>query len=335
MEAVSPASLWDSIREALRGSRRDHTAGDLGHSILVLAIPMILEMAMESLFAIVDAYFVSGLGTEAVAAVALTESLMALLYGLAIGLSMAATAMVARRIGERDEKGASVAAAQAVLIGLFLSIPIAILGFVFAPDLLAIMGGEPAVIAKGVNFTRLLFCGSVSIFLLFLNNAILRGAGDAAYAMRALWIANIINIGLNPCLILGLGPFPQLGLMGSAAGTVIGRGSGVLFQLWILFGGMSRVHLHWSEMRVRWDVLTRLVRVSVTGIVQYLISTASWMGLIRITATFGSAALAGYMLAIRMVIFAILPAWGLCNAAATLVGQNLGAQQPDRPNRQD
>jgi putative MATE family efflux protein len=322
--------IWASTVEALRGTDRDHTSGDLGRSIWMLAVPMILEMAMESLFGIVDAFFVSSLGTEAVAAVALTESLLTILFGVAIGLSFSATAMVARRIGEKDPKGASVAAAQAIFIGVLCSLPVMVLGVVFAPELLTLMGGEASVIARGQNFTRMVMGGSVTIFLLFLNNAIFRGAGDAAIAMRALWLANIINIILNPCLILGLGPFPQMGLLGSAVGTTIGRGCGVAFQFWVLFGGMSRVSLSRKDLTPQWGVMWRLLRVSITGIAQFLVSTASWLGLVRIIAGSGSAALAGYMIAIRIVIFVLLPAWGLCNAAATLVGQNLGAGRPDR-----
>jgi putative MATE family efflux protein len=328
-EAPKP-SLWASIGEAIRGSEQDYTQGDLGRSILLLAIPMVLEMVMESLFAVVDAFFVSSLGTSAIAAVALTESLLTIIYGVAVGLSMATTAMVARRIGERDPEGASVAAVQAILLGIVFSVGTAALGVIFAPELLRLMGGDAAVVKTGQSFTRMLFGGSVTIFLLFLNNAIFRGAGDAAIAMRALWIANIINIILNPCLILGLGPFPQLGLLGSAVGTTIGRGCGVLFQFWVMFGGMSRISVSARQLRVNLEVLLRLLRVSFTGILQFLVSSASWIGLVRVISGFGSSALAGYMIAIRVIIFSILPAWGLCNAAATLVGQNLGAKNPDR-----
>ncbi len=331
-EAPKP-SLWASIREAIRGSEQDYTQGDLGRSILLLAIPMVLEMVMESLFAVVDAFFVASLGTSAIAAVALTESLLTIIYGVAVGLAMATTAMVARRIGERDPDGASVAAVQAILLGVVFSVGTAALGVIFAPDLLRLMGGDATVVETGKGFTRMLFGGSVTIFLLFLNNAIFRGAGDAAIAMRALWFANIINIILNPCLILGLGPFPQLGLLGSAVGTTIGRGCGVLFQFWVLFGGMSRISVNARQVRVNLEVLLRLLRVSFTGILQFLVSSASWIGLVRVISGFGSSALAGYMIAIRVIIFSILPAWGLCNAAATLVGQNLGAGNPDRAEK--
>ena len=335
MQATQPVPkaprLWASIREALRGSHHnDYTELNLDRAILLLAIPMVLEMSMESLFAIVDAFFVSSLGTDSVAAVALTESLVVTLYALAVGLSMATTATVARRTGEHDPEGASTAAAQAILLGVVLSTILALIGGFLAPALLRLMGGQPSVVRAGTPFARTILGGNIVIFLLFLNNAIFRGAGDAAIAMRALWIANAINIALNPCLILGLGPFPKLGLWGSSVGTTIGRGSGVLFQLWVLFDGRSRIRIGWSRFRLRADVMARLIRVSVPGIVQFLVSTASWTGLIRIISSFGSQALAGYMLSIRVAIFAFLPAWGLCNAAATLVGQNLGAGKPDR-----
>lgn len=321
---------WESIKEALRGSHQDYTEGDLNRAVILLAIPMVLEMVMESLLAVVDAFFVSSLGTDAVASVALTESLLTILYAIAIGLSMSTTAMVARRVGEKDQEGASTAASQSILLGVLLSAVISVIGIVFAPQLLSLMGGSPNVVGTGTPFARLILgCNSV-IFLLFLNNAIFRGAGDAAVAMRSLWLANSINIVLNPCLILGLGPFPQMGLLGSAVATTIGRGTGVAFQLWILFGGNGRLTIALHQLRPHVEVMTRLVRVSMAGIIQFLISTSSWLGLIRIIATFGSAALAGYMLAIRVIIFAIMPSWGLCNAAATLVGQNLGAGKPDR-----
>ena len=245
--APKPPRLWDSIREALRGSHHhDYTELNLDRAILLLAIPMVLEMSMESLFAIVDAFFVSSLGTDSVAAVALTESLVVTLYALAVGLSMATTATVARRTGEHDPEGASTAAAQAILLGVLLSTILALIGGFLAPTLLRLMGGQPSVVRAGAPFARTILGGNIVIFLLFLNNAIFRGAGDAAIAMRALWIANAINIALNPCLILGLGPFPKLGLWGSSVGTTIGRGSGVLFQLWVLFAGRV-THSHRLE----------------------------------------------------------------------------------------
>ncbi|MDX1980067.1 MAG: MATE family efflux transporter [Bryobacteraceae bacterium] len=333
MEVSPSPTVWRSVRDALRGSHQDYTTVELNRAIILLAIPMVLEMVMESLFAVVDVFFVSGLGTEAIAAVALTESVLTIIYAVAIGLSMATTAMVARRVGEKDEEGAGEAAAHAIYLGIGLSVVIALIGIAFAPQILHLMGGDAKVVATGQNFTRVILGGSVTIFLLFLNNAIFRGAGDAAIAMRALWLANGVNIALNPCLILGLGPFPELGLLGSAVGTTIGRGCGVLYQFWVLSQGRSRIILRAPQMRLKVNVMWRLMRVSFTGILQFLVSTSSWLGLIRIIATFGNSALAGYLIAIRIIIFAILPSWGLCNAAATLVGQNLGALKPERAEK--
>ncbi|MBL8227167.1 MAG: MATE family efflux transporter [Bryobacterales bacterium] len=325
--------IWASIKEAISGSHQDYTEGNLDRAVILLAIPMVLEMVMESLLAVVDAFFVSGLGTDAVAAVALTESLLVILYAIAIGLSMSTTAMVARRIGEKDREGAAIAAAQSILLGTLLSVAVAVIGVAFAPQLLRLMGGDEAVIRQGQTFTRTILGANITIFLLFLNNAIFRGAGDAAIAMRALWIANGVNIVLNPCLIRGLGPFPELGLLGSAVATTIGRGTGVVFQLWVLMSGSGRLSVGLKQFQLHLDVMLRLLRVSLMGILQFLISTSSWMGLVRIIATFGSSALAGYLFAIRVIVFAILPSWGLCNAAATLVGQNLGAGKPDRAEK--
>lgn len=325
--------IWASLKEAISGSHQDYTEGNLDRAVILLAIPMVLEMVMESLLAVVDAFFVSGLGTDAVAAVALTESLLVILYAIAIGLSMSTTAMVARRIGEKDREGAAIAAAQSILLGTLLSVAVAVIGVAFAPQLLRLMGGDESVIRQGQTFTRTILGANTTIFLLFLNNAIFRGAGDAAIAMRALWIANGVNVVLNPCLIRGLGPFPELGLLGSAVATTIGRGTGVVFQLWVLMSGSGRLSLGFKQFQLHLDVMLRLLRVSLTGILQFLISTSSWMGLVRIIATFGSSALAGYLFAIRVIVFAILPSWGLCNAAATLVGQNLGAGKPDRAEK--
>lgn len=333
-EAVQPAPLspgiFATIREALSGSHHDLTAGNLRRAIVLLAIPMILEMLMESLFGVVDMFFVARLGVDSLATVALTESCLVLVFGIAMGLSMATTAFVARRIGEKDPEGAAIAAVQAIAVGLVLSILVGISGILYAPNLLAVMGATPSVIAIGTTYTRILLGGSVTIFLLFLINAIFRGAGDAALAMRALWFANLINIVLDPCLINGWGPFPRLNVMGASVATTTGRGLGVLFQLWILFGGQSRIRVFARQVRLNLEVLWRLLRVSFTGILQFLIATASWAGLVRLCATFGSVPVAGYTVAIKIFMFVILPCWGLANAAATLVGQNLGAKKPDR-----
>jgi putative MATE family efflux protein len=320
------------LKEALFGTHQNFTEGDLNRAIVLLAIPMILEMAMESLFGIVDVFFVARLGANAVSTVGLTESLLTLIFGVAIGLSMATTAYVARRIGEKDPEDAAKGAVQSIILGLIVSAIVGIIGVTLAPRLLHLMGATPAIEANA-RYTRLMLGGSAVIFLLFLNNAIFRGAGDAALAMRALWLANGINLILDPCLINGWGPFPKLGVLGAAVATTTGRGIGVLFQFWQLGSGKNRLVVHRNQVRLNLPVMLRLLRVSITGIIQFLLATASWMALVRIVATFGSAAVAGYTIAVRMLIFTILPSWGLSNAAATLVGQNLGAAKPERAEK--
>jgi putative MATE family efflux protein len=324
------ASLWSSIREALRGSHQDYTSGDLNRAILLLAIPMVLEMVLESLFAVVDVFWVGRLGADAVATIGLTESLLSLVFAVGLGLSMSTTAMVARRIGEKDPEGAAVAAVQAVTLGVATTILVGVPSFLFAPQLLKLMGGSPQLVATGSGYARIALGGSGAIMMLFLNNAIFRGAGDAAIAMRLLWVSNIINLVLDPCLIFGLGPFPKLGVTGAALATLTGRSIGVFYQFYRLMRGSERIRILRSQLRVNLDVLVRLLRVSLLGIAQFAIAHTSWIGLVRIVSIFGSAALAGYTIAIRIVIFIILPSWGLSNAAATLVGQNLGAKRPDR-----
>jgi len=290
-------------------------------------------MVMESLFAVVDTFWVAHLGANAMATVGLTESVLMLVYCGAMGLSMSATAMVARRIGEKDSKGAAVAAVQAILVGVVASIVVAIAGSAIAPKLLGIMGASPDVITIGRHYAAIMMGSTVAIVLLFLNNGIFRGAGDAAIAMRVLWLSNFINLLLDPCFIFGLGPFPEFGLAGAAVSTTIGRSIGVVYQMWILFSGRSRVKILPHQFRVHWDVMTRLVRVALNGMFQYGIGQLSWLFLVRLVSTFGSVAVAGYTVAIRIFFFAILPPWGLSGAAATLVGQNLGAQKPDRAER--
>lgn len=318
------------LREALRDNDTDFTSGPIGRALGLLAIPMMLEMAMESVFAVVDIAFVSRLGTDAVAAVGITEALITILYGIAIGLGMGLTAMVSRRIGEQDANGAAEVTGQAIWVGLLLSIVIGVFGFAYARELLAIMGASDGVIEIGQGFTAWLLGGSFSIIYLFLLNAAFRGAGDATVALRSLWIANGINIVLDPCLIFGLGPFPELGVTGAAIATTIGRGVGVFYQLWYLLNGRGRIAFAARHLRIRFNLMWRLVRVSLGGIGQFLIATASWIIVMRIVAIFGSAAIAAYTIALRMMEFIFLPAWGLGNAAATLVGQNLGAGKPER-----
>jgi putative MATE family efflux protein len=325
--------VWASVREALRGSHRDYTEGPIGHSILLLAIPMVLEMAMESVFAVVDVFFVSRLGSAAVATVGLTESLLTMIYTLAMGLGIGATAMVARRIGEKDTEGAAVAAMQAIWLGLFVAAALGVSGAVFAPTLLRLMGADAEVIATGTTFTRVMLGGNASVLMLFLLNAIFRGAGDAAIAMRVLWLANAINIVLGPCLIFGWGPFPELGVTGAAVGTTIGRGTGALFALARLLRPGSRVRISRRHLPLHPDIMARMVRLSASGTFQIFIGTASWVLLIRILSSFGSTIIAGYTIAIRVVIFALLPSWGMSNAAATMVGQALGARKPERAER--
>lgn len=323
-------SLW---RRALRGEEQDYTRGPIRRAVFLLAVPMILEMVMESVFAITDIFFVSRLGADAVAVVGLTEAVVTLIYAVAIGLSMAATAMVARRIGEKDEAGAAVATAQVLWVGMSCAVLIGTLGILFAADILRLMGAEPAVIEGGTAYTTILLGGSVTILYLFLINAIFRGAGDASIAMRSLWLANGINIVLDPILIFGLGPFPEMGVTGAAVATTCGRGIGVIYQLWCLFGVNSRIRIGWRQLGLNRAVMLRLLRVSLGGVAQFAIATSAWVALMRIVAPYGSEAIAGYTIAVRVIMFTILPAWGLGNAAATLVGQNLGADQPQRAER--
>jgi putative MATE family efflux protein len=322
--------LWDTVRLALAGGEQDFTTGPIGRAIVLLAIPMVLEMVMESVFAVTDVFFVSRLGVNAIATVGFTEALICLIYAIAVGMSLATTAMVARRIGEKDREGAGVAAVQAIAVGIVTSAVIALPGVIYAKDLLRLMGGTPELVAEGHIYTAVLIGGNITIMLLFLINAVFRGAGDAAIAMRVLWLANGINIILDPCLIFGIGPFPEMGVAGAATATTIGRGIGVLLQLWVLFRGSSRIRLSLSRLRLNVKVMLNLLRVSVGGIMQFLIGTSSWIALVRIIGHYGSDAVAGYTIAIRIIIFAIMPSWGVANAAATLVGQNLGAKQPDR-----
>ena len=328
-----PQSLWSAVRESLRGGHRDYTKGPIGRAIFLLAVPMVLEMCMESVFAVVDIFWVAHLGADAVATVGLTESMLTLMYAVAIGLGIGATAMVARRIGEKNPEGAARAAVQAIALGLIVSVVVAVIGVSFADKLLALMGGSPWVLEHGARFTKIMFAGNASIMLLFLINAIFRGAGDAAIAMRVLWMANAINILLGPCFIFGIGPFPKMGVAGAALATTIGRSTGVLYALSRLVRSGGRFDIRKRHLKLEPAIMARLLRLSSTATFQVFIGMASWIGLIRTISSFGSNAVAGYTIGIRVVVFALLPSWGMANAAATMVGQALGAGKPDRAER--
>jgi putative MATE family efflux protein len=318
------------VRSAIRGEGVDPIRDPIGRAIIFLAVPMVLEMVMESIFAVVDIFFVSRLGPASLAGVALTESFLTIVYTVAGGLSIGVTAMVARRMGERKPEHAADVAVQALLLGLCFALLFGVVGGLNAPGLLQLMGADADVVAAGTGYARVMLSGSGIILLLFLINAAFRGAGDAAIAMRVLWIANGINLVLDPCLIFGIGPFPELGVTGAAIATNIGRGTAVAIQLLTLLRLDGRLQVRMRHLRIHASVMARLVRLSGTGTLQIFIATASWVGLIRILSDFGSQALAGYTIAIRLVLFALLPAWGLANAAATMVGQSLGAGDPQR-----
>ena len=329
-EAAHHHSTWATLKEAVRGTHEDFTEAPIGRSVILLAVPMVLEMLMESVFAVADIFFVGRLGASAVATVGLTESLMVIVYAIAIGLSIGAAATVARRIGEKDPERAALTAVQAIILGLVVAVVIGAIGVVFGPILLVMMGAQEDVLAVGSTFPRVMVGGSGTVLLLFLINAVFRGAGDAAIAMRVLWFANIINITLGPCLIFGIGPFPELGVTGAAVGTTIGRGCGVLYQLYHLMQSSGRLRVERRHLRLDAETMRAILRISGTATFQNFVSTASWMGIVRIISTFGSAALAGNTIGIRIILFALLPSFGVSNAAATLVGQNLGAGKPDR-----
>ena len=328
--AAPQPTLWTTVREALAGSHHgEYTTGPIGRAILLLAIPMVLELVLESVFAVVDVFFVARVGPDAVATVGLTEAMMTLVYAVAMGLGMGATATVARRMGERDPDGAAIAAVQAIAIGVLFSVPLGLLGFSFARPLLALMGAGPDVLAHA-SFTAILVGFNGVILMLFLINAVFRGAGDAAIAMRVLWIANAINLCLDPCFIFGLGPFPRLGVTGAAVATTTGRGIGVLVQLYFLSRSDGRIVIKRQHLRLDPTVMLSMLRLSGSAVFQMLIGTTSYVGVMRIIASFGSASVAAATIVIRIIMFVLMPSWGLSNAAATLVGQNLGAGKPER-----
>jgi putative MATE family efflux protein len=323
-------SFWRVVAQALKGEHHDYTTASLNRAVLLLAVPMVLEMIMESLFAVVDVFWVSRLGRDAIAVVGLTESIMTLIYAVGIGTSFAATAIVARRIGEQDPERAAQAAGQILILGITASSGLGLVLSYFAGDILRLMGAEASVVALGTDFARIMLGCNATVFMIFLINAVFRGAGDAVLAMRTLWLANALNIVLGPCFIFGWGPFPEMGVTGAAVATNIGRGTGVLYQLWHLAGIRSRVRVRLRHLKPIAADLRTIVTTAWNGIMQLLINMTSWIGLFAILAKSGSIALAGYTIAIRVVMFALMPAWGLANAGATLVGQNLGAGKPER-----
>ncbi|RPI62065.1 MAG: MATE family efflux transporter [Ignavibacteriales bacterium] len=326
-------SAWSLFRLGIAGADANILSGNIDRAIILLAIPMTLEMIMESLFAIVDIFFVSKIGVNAIAVVGLTESMLTITYSLGWGLAMGTTAMIARRVGEEDNDGASVSAVQSIYLALLVSLPIMFVGIFFSEDLLRLMGATNEVISEGSGYTKLTLGFNLIVILLFLINGIFRGAGDAALAMRSLWIANSINIILDPMLIFGIGPFPKLGIEGAAIATIIGRSLGIIYQLYHLSKGKGLIKIHKDNWHLKPTIIWRLIKLSAGVTAQFIISSASWIFLMRIISTFGSTALAGYTIAIRIVIFTLMPAWGFSNAAATMVGQNLGANQPERAEK--
>ncbi len=330
---LSIKKFFQYFKIAITGKEQEFTSGSIRRAIFMLSVPMILEMLMESTFALVDMVFVSRVSTNAVATVVLTESVITLIYAVAIGLSMAATAVVARRTGEKDMDGASKAAVQTIILGTIIAVSIGALGVIFPKEILSLMGAETDLIQEGYGYTRVLIGGSVTVVLLFLINAIFRGAGDASIAMWILVISNGLNIILDPMFIFGFGPIPAYGVEGAAIATTIGRGTAVIGQLLVLFFGWSRIKIGLKDFVLRLDIMWNLIKVSLGGIGQFLIATSSWVFLTRIMSEFGSDVLAGYGISIRVMMFTLMPSWGMSNAAATLVGQNLGANQPERAEK--
>lgn len=326
-------SLWQELKDAIRGSEADYTEIKIGKAIFLLAVPMILELIMESTFAVVDIFFVGKLGPSAVATVGLTETYLFLLYSIGMGLSMAVTAIVARRIGEKEKEKAGISSVQSIFLAVIISLPFAVAGIFYSKELLALMGADEWVIEHGYSYMQWMLGGNAVIMLLFIINAIFRGAGDAAIAMRVLWIANGINMILDPLFIFGWGPFPELGIEGAAIATNIGRGIGVLTQLYFLFKGVKHIRVLREQIQLHWKTISAIIKTSLGGIGQMIVAMTSWIFIMRILAEFGSEIIAGTTIAMRIMMFTMMPAWGMSNAVATLVGQNLGAKKPDRSEK--
>lgn len=325
--------IWKTFLEAIHGAEHDYTEGSISKAVILLGVPMVLEMVMESVFAITDIFFVGKLGPQAIATIGLTESLLTVVYTLAFGLSIGASAMISRRVGEKDLNGAAITAVQTLLIGTVVSILITLIGTVFATDLLRLMGATEDVVEYGVNYMRVMFAGNIVILLLFLGNAIVRGAGDGALAMRALWIANGINVLLVPCFVYGFLIIPAFGVTGAAIATTVSRGIGATYTLWHLFSGSGRIKVFKRHFAINLELIKRILALSGSGTLQVFIGTASWIGLVRVMSTFGSEAVAGYTVGFRIILFALFPAFGLGNAAATMMGQSLGAGKPERAEK--
>ncbi len=329
-ESLSFKKILRLIVAALRGEETEFTSGSINRAIILLSIPMIAEMAGEALFAVIDMIYVSRISVNAIATVALTETPLMIIYSMAVGLSMAATAIVARRVGEKNFTRASDASFQSILLAIFVGLILGVPGFIFADDILALMGGEQDLIAEGVGYTRIMYAGNLTIILIFLINGVFRGAGNASIAMKSLLLANALNIVLDPIFIFGLGPIPAMGIEGAAVATTTGRGVGVLYQIYNLVNGKSLIKLAWENFVIRWKTIREMITVASGGVGQFIVESLSWLFLVRVVAEFGTEAIAGYQMSFRVIVFTLLPSWGMANAAATLVGQNLGAQKPDR-----
>jgi len=330
---MTGASLWNDLKKALAGSEEDYTEVSLRKALFLLSIPMVLELVLESVFAVVDIFFVGALGASAIATVGLTETYLFLLYSVAMGLSFSVTAIVARRIGEKEKDKAAVAAIQSIWIAILASLPFSLAGIFYSKELLVLMGGDEWVLTEGYHYMQWMLGGNTIIVLLFLINAVFRGAGDPAISMRVLWISNGLNIILDPIFIFGWGPIPAFGITGAAIATNLGRGVGVMFQLYLLFRGGKHIKILIAHLKIEWETIRNILKTSVGGIGQMIVGMTSWIFIMRILSEFGSQTVAGATIALRIMMFTMMPSWGMSNAVATLVGQNLGAGKPDRAEK--